>query len=162
MSGSELPSRFVPLEIERRWQERWAEARLALAPEHAPSRAFSIVLPPPNVTGILTMGHMLGGTVQDLLARWHRMRGEAVLWLPAVDHAGLSTQVEVRKRLAKQGVELESLSREQVVARVEEWKQEHERRIQEQLRAAGFSLDWSRYRYTMDAGSIRATRRAFV
>jgi valyl-tRNA synthetase len=162
MSPSELPSRFEPLEIERRWQERWAEARLAEAPAQAHGQPFSIILPPPNVTGILTMGHLLGGTVQDLLIRWHRMRGEAALWVPGIDHAGLSTQVEVRKRLAKQGVELENLSREEVIARVEEWKQEHERRILEQLRLAGFSLDWSRYRYTMDAISVRATRRAFV
>ncbi len=124
--------------------------------------AFTIVLPPPNVTGDLTVGHMLGGTVMDLYIRWHRMRGEPTLWLPGVDHAGLATQVQVRRHLATQGVRLEELPREQVVARVELWKQEHERRIGAVLRAAGFALDWSRYRYTMDPAYGRATRRAFV
>jgi valyl-tRNA synthetase len=121
-----------------------------------------IPLPPPNVTGILTMGHMLGGTVQDLLARWHRMRGDAVLWLPGLDHAGLATQVEVRRRLAKEGIRLETLPPEQIRAHIETWKHQHEARILAQMRAAGFSVDWSRYRYTLDDGFVRATRLAFV
>ncbi|MCI4334741.1 MAG: valine--tRNA ligase [Thermoplasmata archaeon] len=162
MSRPELPSRFDPAEVERRWQERWSEAGLFRAPEQTHDRPFCIVLPPPNVTGVLHMGHLLSNTVQDLLVRWHRMRGEAVLWLPGIDHAGLSTQVEVRKRLAKQGVNLDELSREEIIARVQEWKEEHERRIHEQLRVPGFSLDWSRYRYTMDPASQRATRRVFL
>ena len=119
-------------------------------------------MPPPNVTGILTLGHMLGGTVQDLLARWHRMRGEDVLWVPGLDHAGLATQVEVRRRLAKEGIALESLPPEEIRGRVEAWKKEHEARILAQTRAAGFSPDWSRYRYTFDEGFVRATRLAFV
>ena len=98
----------------------------------------------------------------DTLVRWHRMRGEATLWVPGLDHAGLATQVEVRRRLQKQGVRFDALSREEVLEKVEEWKREHETRILAQLRAAGFSLDWSRYRYTMDGTSVRATREAFV
>jgi valyl-tRNA synthetase len=162
VSPSELPSRFDPAAIEGRWQGRWRAAELFRAPPAPKGPTFTIVLPPPNVTGVLTLGHMLGDTVQDLLVRWHRMRGEATLWLPGVDHAGLATQVEVRKRLAKEGVRLETLAREEVIARVEVWKQEHERRILEQMRAGGFSTDASRYRYTMDPGFLRATRRAFV
>jgi valyl-tRNA synthetase len=114
------------------------------------------------VTGDLTLGHMLGGTVQDAIIRWHRMRGDPTLWLPGVDHAGLATQVRVRNHLAQQGVFLENLRREEVIRRVDAWKQEHERRIRAELDAAGFSLDWSRYRYTMDPAYARATRRAFV
>ncbi len=121
-----------------------------------------MVLPPPNVTGVLTLGHVLGGAVMDALARWHRMRGDATLWVPGVDHAGLATYVEVRRRLAKEGVRIEELTREEAIAAVDRWRQDHERRIVEQLHAGGFSLDWSRYRYTMDAGSLRATRTAFV
>jgi len=121
-----------------------------------------MILPPPNVTGVLTLGHILGGSVMDALTRQHRMHGDATLWLPAVDHAGLATQVEVRRRLAKEGVKFEELSREAALAAVERWRGEHERRIVEQLHAAGFSLDWSRRRYTMDAGAARATREAFV
>jgi valyl-tRNA synthetase len=105
---------------------------------------------------------MLGGTVMDILVRHHRMKGEPTLWLPGIDHAGLATQVEVRKHLARQHVQIESLSREAVVERVREWKEDHEKRIGEQWTAAGFSLDLSRYRYTMDPGFVRATRRAFV
>jgi valyl-tRNA synthetase len=120
------------------------------------------VLPPPNVTGVLTLGHILGDTVMDALARHHRMRGEATLWVPGVDHAGLATQVEVRRRLQREGVVLEELPREAAIAAIERWKGEHERRIHEQIRAGGFSVDWSRYRYTMDPGSARATREAFV
>ena len=123
---------------------------------------FSVVLPPPNVTGDLHLGHILGNTVTDLLVRRSRMSGTPTLWLPGIDHAGLATQVQVRNYLAKQGVRLEDMTREQVIARVEDWKQEHERRILAALRAGGFSLDWSRYRYTMDPAYERATRRAFV
>ena len=105
---------------------------------------------------------MLGDTVMDILVRHHRMRGDATLWVPGLDHAGLATQVEVRRRLQKQGVRFDELGREQALHEVELWKQEHEKRILEQTRAGGFSVDWSRYRYTMDAASVRATREVFV
>jgi valyl-tRNA synthetase len=133
------------------------------APERPGSRdRFSLILPPPNVTGILHLGHILGDTVMDLLTRYHRMRGEATLWLPAADHAGLSTQVEVRRTLARQGIRFEALSREEGLAAVEKWRGEHEATIRVQLETGGFSLDWSRYRYTMDPGATRATREVFV
>jgi valyl-tRNA synthetase len=129
----------------------------------APSGArFVVPMPPPNVTGILTMGHMLGDTIQDLLARWHRMRGDAVLWVPGIDHAGLATQVEVRRRLVKEGVDVGALTPDQLRTHVETWKRQHEERILAQIRAGGFSVDWSRYRYTFDEGFVRATRLAFV
>jgi valyl-tRNA synthetase len=121
-----------------------------------------MILPPPNVTGVLTLGHMLGDSVMDALARHHRMRGDATLWVPGVDHAGLATQVEVRRRLAKEGVRFEELARGDAIAAIERWREEHERRIVEQMRAGGFSVDWSRLRYTMDPGAVRATREAFV
>ena len=120
------------------------------------------MLPPPNVTGTLTIGHMLGDTVMDILIRHHRMRGDATVWVPGLDHAGLATQVEVRRRLSKQGVRFEELPREQAVHEVEVWKEEHEKRIREQTRAGGFSVDWTRYRYTMDPGAVRATKEVFV
>ncbi len=105
---------------------------------------------------------MLGDTVMDVLARRARMRGLATLWVPGVDHAGLATQVEVRRRLARSGVRLEELDREQALAAIVAWKDEHEKRIRAQTEAGGFSVDWSRYRYTMDPASARATREAFV
>ncbi|HTZ62359.1 MAG TPA: valine--tRNA ligase [Thermoplasmata archaeon] len=162
MSPPELATRFEPKELEARWQSEWARADAFRAPAAPKGTKFSLILPPPNVTGLLTMGHMFGDTVMDVLARCHRMAGAATLWVPGLDHAGLATQVEVRRRLAKQGVRFEELPREAALAEVERWKDEHERRIQEQARAGGFSLDWSRYRYTMDPGSVRATRTAFA
>lgn len=148
--------------MEGRWQRHWEEQRYFRAPDRPTGPRFVIPHPPPNVTGVLTMGHMLGDTVRDTLARWHRMRGEAVLWFPGLDHAGVATQVEVRRRLLKQGILLESLPREEVLRHVESWRREHETRILAQMRAGGFSVDWSRYRYTMDDGAKRATRRVFI
>ncbi|MCI4352314.1 MAG: valine--tRNA ligase [Thermoplasmata archaeon] len=148
--------------MERRWQEAWQRAELGRAPDRPTAGAFTIVLPPPNVTGDLHLGQLLGNTVMDLLVRRARMAGQPTLWLPGIDHAGLATQARVRSHLAGQGVKLEELPREEVLARVEQWKREHERRIGAELRAGGFSLDWSRYRYTMDPAYGRATRRAFV
>jgi valyl-tRNA synthetase len=162
MTETTLPTRFEPKSIESRWQAAWDRAQVARAPTHPTVARFSMVLPPPNVTGVLTMGHMLGDTVQDVLARQHRMQGDATLWIPGVDHAGLATQVEVRRRLAKEGVRFEDLSRADALAAIERWRDEHQRRIIEQTRAGGFSLDWSRLRYTKDPASVRATREAFV
>jgi valyl-tRNA synthetase len=162
VSPTELPTRFEPKDLELRWQSAWDRGEAFRAPEAPRGAAFSFVLPPPNVTGLLTLGHMLGDTVMDVLARQHRMQGVATLWVPGVDHAGLATQVEVRRRLAKQGVRFEELPREQALAEVEKWKVEHEQRIIAQIRGAGLSVDWTRYRYTMDPASVRATREAFV
>jgi valyl-tRNA synthetase len=162
MTGAALPPRFDPGPIEARWQAEWEAKGYFRAPARPGARRFSLVLPPPNVTGVLTIGHMMGDTVMDVLARWHRMRGEAVLWVPGLDHAGLATQVAVRRRLAQQGIALESLPKEEVLRQVQRWKEDHEATIRAQTRAGGFSVDWSRFRYTMDAGSVRATREVFV
>jgi valyl-tRNA synthetase len=162
VSAPALPSRFEPREIEARWQAAWAAAGTFRAPEQPTTPPFSLILPPPNVTGVLTLGHMLGDTVMDLLVRYHRMRGEPTLWVPGVDHAGLSTQVAVRRALSKEGVRFEDLPREEALAQIEKWKGTHEHRILEQLAAGGFSLDLTRYRYTKDPAAVRATREVFV
>jgi len=162
VSAPELPTRFDARSLEEKWQAAWEGAAAFRAPSSPSGTPFSLVLPPPNVTGVLTLGHMLGDTVMDVFVRQHRMRGAPTLWVPGLDHAGLATQVEVRRRLAKQGVRLEDLPREAALAEVERWREEHERRIREQIRGAGFSVDWSRYRYTMDTASVRATRTAFA
>jgi valyl-tRNA synthetase len=162
VSATALPSRFEPREIEARWQRAWSEAEISRAPTRPNGTPFSLILPPPNVTGVLTLGHMLGDTVMDMLARYHRMSGHPTLWVPGLDHAGLATQVAVRRALAKEGVRLEDLPREEGIAQVESWKATREARIREQLRAGGFSVDWSRYRYTMDPAAVRATREVFV
>jgi len=157
-----LPSRFEPGEIEARWQKAWDDQGVARGPDRPKGSTYSLVLPPPNVTGVLTIGHMLGDTIMDILVRHHRMRGDSTVWVPGLDHAGLATQVEVRRRLQKQGVRFEELPREQALHEIQRWVEEHEKRIREQTRAGGFSVDWSRYRYTMDASCVRATREVFV
>jgi len=162
VSAPALPTRFEPKELESRWRAAWDREGAFRAPYRPVGPTFSLVLPPPNVTGVLTLGHMLGDTVMDVLARQHRMRGIATLWVPGLDHAGLATQVEVRRRLAKQGVRFEELPPEEAIREVEKWREEHERRIGTQARGGGFSVDWSRYRYTFDPASVRATREAFV
>jgi len=162
LSAPALPPRFEPAAIEARWQAAWAEAQAFRAPERPSGDRFSLVLPPPNVTGVLTIGHMLGDTVMDVYARRRRMQGAATLWVPGLDHAGLATQVEVRRRLQRQGIAWDSLSREEAIDAVQRWKDEHEARIRLQTEAAGFSVDWTRYRYTMDPLAVRATREAFV
>ncbi|MHB1932616.1 MAG: class I tRNA ligase family protein, partial [Thermoplasmata archaeon] len=159
---SELPSRFEPGPIEARWQSAWEQSRVFRAPDRPQGPTYALILPPPNVTGILTIGHMLGGTLMDVLARVHRMRGRATAWVPGVDHAGLATQVEVRRRLQRDGIAFERLSREEALREIERWRADHVPTIVAQLKAAGFSLDWSRFRYTMDPGAIRATREVFV
>jgi valyl-tRNA synthetase len=162
VSSPALPTRFEPKEVEARWQAEWARLGGFLPPERAAGTPYSLVLPPPNVTGVLHLGHMLGDTVMDVLTRSHRMRGDVALWVPGLDHAGLATQVEVRRRLAKQGVRFEELAPERAIGEIEKWRDEHERRIREQIHRGGFSVDWSRFRYTMDPASARATRAAFV
>ncbi|MFI5415102.1 MAG: class I tRNA ligase family protein, partial [Candidatus Lutacidiplasmatales archaeon] len=141
MTRVELPPRFDAGAIEAKWQAEWARQQAFRALDEPKGRRFSLILPPPNVTGVLHMGHMLGDTVMDALARVHRMRGEAVLWVPGVDHAGLSTQTAVRRSLSKEGVRLENLPREEVLRHVEAWKAERETHIRRQLVAGGFSID---------------------
>jgi valyl-tRNA synthetase len=162
VTATELPTRFDAAAIEAKWQAEWARQQAFRAPDEPKGRTFSFILPPPNVTGVLHMGHMLGDTVMDTFARAHRMRGESVLWAPGIDHAGLSTQTAVRRALAKQGIRLETLPREEVLRHVEAWKTEREAHILRQLEAGGFSVDFGRYRYTMDPAAVRATREVFV
>jgi len=162
VSAPTLPPRFDPATIEAKWQAEWERSGAFATPERPRGATFSLVLPPPNVTGILTVGHMLGDTVMDILARAHRMQGVATAWIPGLDHAGLATQVEVRRRLQRQGVRFDELPREEALREIDRWREEHEARIREQMHAGGFSVDWPRFRYTMDPLSTRATREAFV
>ncbi len=143
--------------------QRWMEHRVFVAPSvPASERRFSIVMPPPNVTGRLHMGHALDNTLQDVLVRWHRMRGDATLWLPGTDHAGIATQAVVEKRLAEEGQNRAELGRQRFVERVWQWKQEYEDNIVRQLQRLGCSCDWSRQRFTLDAGLSRAVGEVFV
>ncbi len=162
MHETTLPKRFDPAAFEARWYERW-ERSGAFTPEVPSDRPpFCIVIPPPNVTGTLHIGHALQFTLQDLVIRWRRMQGYNALWLPGTDHAGIATQVMVERQLAREGLDRHRLGREEFLRRVWAWKEEHGGRITQQARALGSSCDWTRERFTLDPGLSRAVRRAFV
>jgi valyl-tRNA synthetase len=163
----ELDKTYTPADVEARWYQRWLddkcfEADPARVSEKRP--AYSIVIPPPNVTGILTLGHVLNNTIQDILARRARMLGKEVLWLPGTDHAGIATQNVVEKTLKKQGVikHRDDLGREGLVAKIWEWKEKHGGIIIEQLKKLGASCDWSRERFTFDDDYNACVMRVFV
>src|SRR5690554_884605 len=159
---NEMPHRYDPHRVEEYWTRRWQELRAFHADASREGPCFSMVIPPPNVTGALHVGHALDETLQDIFARWHRMRGEETLWLPGTDHAGIATQVRVEEELAKEGTNRHELGREAFVERVWEWKRHYGGRILEQLKRLGASCDWERERFTMDEGCSRAVRHVFV
>ncbi len=158
----ELPPQYAPREVEARWYRAWMD-RGTFAPQPGPGRApYVIVIPPPNVTGVLHMGHGLNNTIQDVLIRFERMRGREVLWLPGTDHAGIATQNVVERQLAKEGKTRFDLGREAFVERVWEFVRQTGTTILEQLRQIGCSCDWSRTRFTLDAAYTGAVREVFV
>ena len=161
---TEIPKTYDPAEAERHHYARW-ESRGYFAPEINQDPAapvFTIVIPPPNVTGSLHLGHALQHTMMDVLARHKRMLGFRTLWLPGMDHAGISTQLMVTRQLKKEGLNRHDLGREKFVERVWQWKQEYGGQILNQLRREGASVDWSRFKFTMDEDLSRAVREVFV
>ena len=158
---AELPSAYDPSTVESRLYAHWRDAGY-FKPDADPDRPpFTIVLPPPNVTGRLHMGHALTATIEDCVLRWRRMNGHATLWLPGTDHAGIATQVMVERKLAKEGTSRLEVGREKFLEETWAWKEEHGGIIDKQHEALGASLDWSRYRFTMDEVSSKAVREAF-
>ena len=157
-----IGSRYNHKEIERKWYEYWEESGFFKANPNSDKPGFSIVLPPPNVTGSLHMGHTVMAVVQDVLSRYKRMAGFDVLWLPGTDHAGIATQMLVERKLREDGISRHDIGREKFLEKVWEWKKEHGNRITKQLRHLGTSLDWSRERFTMDEGLSKAVREVFV
>jgi valyl-tRNA synthetase len=155
-SSRELASTFSPQEIEAPLYQKWVDAGYFTADAASSKEAFSIVLPPPNVTGVLHIGHALDQTLQDCLSRMKRMQGFEVLWLPGMDHAGIATQNVVEKQLAAAGQSRHDLGREEFVKKVWEWKEESGGAILEQMKRLGSSVDWSRERFTMDEGMSKA------
>lgn len=160
---SELPKTYEPAAVEPKWYARWEEAGCYRADADSPKPAFSIVIPPPNITGILTLGHVLNNTIQDILARRARMQGFEVLWLPGTDHAGVGTQTAVEKHLRKtENKTRHDLGREEFLRRVLDWQDKHGGIIIQQLKRLGCSCDWSRQRYTFDDDYVRAVESVFV
>ena len=157
----ELPSQYAPAEVEGPRYERWEKAGYFAADADSTAPAYCIVIPPPNVTGSLHIGHALDHTLMDALIRRRRMQGYNTLWLPGMDHAGIATQNVVERELAKEGLSRHDLGREAFVARVWQWKTESGGKILDQMRRLGDSVDWSRERFTMDAGLSRAVQTIF-
>jgi valyl-tRNA synthetase len=162
MSSNLLEKSYTPHEVERRWYQYWEEQDLFGAEEKSPQKGYSIVIPPPNVTGVLHMGHALNNTLQDVLCRYRRLRGDNVLWMPGTDHAGIATQNVVEKKLAAEGTDRHALGREKFIEAVWEWRKKYGGEIINQLKRLGASCDWKRERFTMDEGLSRAVRKVFV
>ena len=157
-----LPKTFDPASFEERWYAVW-EAGGRFQPAGPPgSPRFVMVIPPPNVTGKLHIGHAYGRTIEDILVRWKRMRGFRALWVPGTDHAGIATQMVMERQLAKQGIDRRTIGREKFIERVWAWKREAKDTIQSQMKRLGCSPDWSRERFTLDPDLSRAVRHAFV
>ena len=158
----DLSTKYSPAEAESKWYSFW-ESNGYFHREPDPARKpYTIVIPPPNVTGSLTLGHVLNNTIQDILIRWRRMEGRNTLWLPGTDHAGIATQNVVEKRLARKGVTRHDLGREKFVEEVWRWKNEHHSIITSQLKRLGCSCDWQRERFTLDEGLSRAVQEVFI
>ncbi len=160
---SEIPKAYEPQSVEDKWYAFWLKRGCFTADPKSAKPAYSIVIPPPNVTGMLHMGHVLNNTIQDILARKARMDGKEVLWLPGTDHAGIATQVQVEKALKKEEKKTKyDLGREEFLKRVWAWKEEKGGIIINQLKKLGCSCDWTRERFTMDPEYSRCVQKVFV
>ncbi len=158
----ELNKTYSPKEIESKWYKIWEDSKYFAGKMEEGKESYSIVIPPPNVTGILHMGHILNNSIQDTLVRYKRMCGYNTLWLPGCDHAGIATQNKVERKLAEEGLKKEDLGREKFIEETWKWKEKHGGIITTQLRKIGASLDWDRERFTMDEGLSKAVREIFV
>ena len=161
---SEISKAYEPKSVEDKWYQFWLDGKFFVANEHSAKPAYSIVIPPPNVTGVLTLGHVLNNTIQDILCRKARMDGKEVLWLPGTDHAGIATQTVVERALKKEGKikHRDDLGREKFLEEVWKWKNEKGGIIIQQLKKLGASCDWTRERFTMDPEYSRCVQRVFV
>jgi valyl-tRNA synthetase len=160
--ATELPKQYNPKEAQDRWQETWIARGYYHSEPDASRKPYTIVIPPPNVTGALHMGHALNNTLQDVLIRWRRMQGFNTLWIPGTDHAGIATQAVVERRLKEEeGKTRHEIGREELVRRIWAWKDQYEKRILSQLRSLGASCDWERNRFTLDPICARAVRETF-
>ena len=161
--NTELPKTYAPSEFEDRIYQNWVEKGYFTPDPASTAPSFSVVIPPPNVTGQLHMGHALDETLQDILVRTKRMQGFNTLWVPGTDHAGIATQIKVEERLrVDENLTRYDLGREEFLKRVWAWKDSYEARITGQLKKLGASCDWTRQRFTMDEGCSKAVREVFV
>ena len=162
MADSTLSKNYDPKSIEARWYKSWEEAGYFAADPTSSKAPYTIMMPPPNVTGSLHMGHALTFTLQDLLIRYHRMIGRDALWQPGQDHAGIATQMVVERQLGEQNISRRDIGRDAFINKVWEWKAESGGTIQRQLRRIGASPDWERNRFTLDEGLSKSVLKIFV
>jgi valyl-tRNA synthetase len=158
----EMPSAYEPGKVEAKWYQFWLEKGYFKAEIDPKKKPFVIIMPPPNVTGELHIGHALTATLEDIMTRWHRMKGDPTLWLPGVDHAGIAAQVVVEQLLAEEGLDRHQLGRDKFIDRMKQWAVECRGTIAHQHQRLGASCDWSRECFTLDEGPVRAVRTAFV
>ena len=161
MKAVELPKAYDPKDFEDRIYEEWMKNGM-FKPVEGDASPFTVVMPPPNVTGILHMGHALNNSLQDILTRYYRMSARPTLWVPGTDHAGIATQHVVERQLAKEGLRRQDIGREKFLERTWEVKEKHHAIIKSQLEKIGCSCDWSHERFTMDEGLTKAVRESFV
>ena len=159
---TEMAKAYEPGKIENKWYDFWVDKGYFTPKIDPAKKPFVIIHPPTNITGEMHLGTALVATLQDIMIRWHRMKGDPTLWLPGLDHAGIATQVVVERILAREGIDRHQLGREKFLERVRQWANTYRKTIVEQHRRLGASLDWSRLRYTMDEGPSRAVRTTFV
>ena len=162
MEEKNIPTVYDPQSFEKKWYKYWEDNKLFHAEVKMDKQPFSIVIPPPNVTGQLHMGHALDNTLQDMQIRWRRMQGYNTLWMPGADHAGIATQIKVEEMLAQDNISRYDLGRDKFIEKVWEWKEQYGDRIITQLKSLGASCDWERERFTMDEGCSKAVREVFV
>jgi valyl-tRNA synthetase len=162
MAEKVLDKSYDPHQVEEKWYHYWMEHNYFRADENSECKPYSIVIPPPNVTGVLHIGHALNNTLQDILIRFKRMQGYNVLWMPGTDHAGIATQNVVEKQLIEEGLDRHALGREKFIERVWKWKEQSGGTIISQLKKLGASCDWSRERFTMDEGLSEAVKEVFI
>src|ERR1017187_3773 len=159
---AEITKSYEPRDVEKKWYAAWQAAHAFAGREVAGKEPYTIVIPPPNVTGVLTMGHVLNNTLQDILVRRARQEGRSALWIPGTDHAGIATQTVVERELRKQKKTRHDFGREKFVEKVWEWRQEKGGIILEQLRRLGASCDWDRTHFTMDPAYSRSVLKGFT
>ncbi|PKL77550.1 MAG: valine--tRNA ligase, partial [Ignavibacteriae bacterium HGW-Ignavibacteriae-4] len=147
---------------EKKWYQKWEDNKIFKADENSEKEPYSILMPPPNVTGMLHFGHVLNHTLQDLFIRRMRMDGREVVWFPGMDHAGIATQTKVEQKLKEEGLSRHDLGREKFVAKVWDWKEEYGGIILEQLKRLGISCDWDRTLFTMDETASKAVEEMFI
>ena len=160
--SKELAKTYDPKAIEEKLYERWCENKYFHAEVDRSRKPFTTVMPPPNITGKLHMGHALDNTLQDILIRYKRMQGYNALWIPGTDHAAISTEVKVTNQLKEEGIDKKELGREGFLERTWQWKEEYAGTIENQLKKLGISCDWDRERFTMDEGCSKAVEEVFI